>query len=965
MKNEKKPIRNKRFLLHILQQAAAFGMVFGVAFLALFSFVMDDSAMRHFDIFSEEEHFEDTDVFDQMLVNSLYSIIRYNVAKSQMEENGSFDGSKEIDIVAFANRKTGETSDSGIHYTLEDLLKWNQYGMDYAIEDYTLTQFLDSYDDNPLFYNGTLSESQKNALRSKFMDEKYVPVDRIYYEEGATDADAEEQPYTDAEVLNGASDGKLVIESDAGSTSYYFSNSDEAAESDITYVDENTSETESDYLNGYQGDTLFEALLQGNSKLFPNEPYGWYRSFREQVQALAVNVMNYGDAIEGIYIDSSTNTVHVLLPVLVERYKTVDGFGLQDYADNLSEYVEYCTYLEQTISDLSYNYREYLHLKDAFGNGNTNIQFYFRMMMLGDRVEVSNLVREIPLDNMDNYFKTSCGKYVIYKPQNISLDTNTHILTVEEMFEAFSSYEYAYPDTAKMWIGVDTSYPVEDDFKAASETYNTFRKYRMYFVALAASCALIYGILFLYLSVRAGRVKDSEGNVTIRLTWIDQIPTEIYLLFGALVMAVIYVIAVVLDSWYSDAYVAQYREQVMYVAAVIGTVISSLLCALWYSFIRRCKKGYFWKGSLLYFFWNKTVKKFFAGIKKTALYVYDNAGALAQAVFLFGGVMVYNFLAGVILALGRFGINFIAGVIAFVLVPDALAVYGWYHNRNKKKRLIDGIHEISEGNLDYQIDTRKLHGENLEIAQAINNISDSINAAVATSMKDEKLKADLITNVSHDIKTPLTSIINYVDLLKRENIETQPVKGYIEVLDQKSQRLKHLTEDLVEASKISSGNIVLHMEKIDLIELLHQTVAEFSDKLEEKKLSLVDGFSGESVYIEADGRRIYRVVENLFGNICKYAMPETRVYIDRELTEDDKYVILCLKNISSQPMNIRAEELTERFIRGDVSRSTEGSGLGLSIAKNLTELQNGKFDIYLDGDLFKVSLKFPVYEEKE
>lgn len=168
-------------------------------------------------------------------------------------------------------------------------------------------------------------------------------------------------------------------------------------------------------------------------------------------------------------------------------------------------------------------------------------------------------------------------------------------------------------------------------------------------------------------------------------------------------------------------------------------------------------------------------------------------------------------------------------------------------------------------------------------------------------MKDEKLKADLITNVSHDIKTPLTSIINYVDLLKRENIETQPVKGYIEVLDQKSQRLKHLTEDLVEASKISSGNIVLHMEKIDLIELLHQTVAEFSDKLEERRLTIVDGFSGEPVYIKADGRRIYRVVENLFGNICKYAMPETRVYIDRELTEDGKYVILCLKIFLHSP----------------------------------------------------------------
>ena len=950
MKNEKKPMRNKRFLLHILQQIAAFGMVSGVAFLVLFSFVMDDSVTRRFDIFSEEKCFEDTDVFDEMLVNSLYSIIRYNVAKSQMEESGRFDGSKEIDIVAFANRKNGEMPDSGIRYKLEDLLKWNQYGTATVLEDYTLTQFLDKYDDNQPFYNGTLTESQKNALRSKFMEEKYVPEGRVYYEETGTDAEVEEQPQTNVEVLNGALVGLQVTEE----------------EPDEADTDENTTETESEYLNGYQGDALFEALLQGNSKLFTSEPYGWYRSLQEQVQALAVNVMNYGYVIAGIYIDTSTNTVHVLIPVLEERYKTVDGLSLKDYANNLSEYETYRCCLEQSISDLGYNYREYLRLKDAFGNGNTNIQFYFRMVMLGDKVEVSNLTKEISLDDMDDYFKTNCGRYVIYKPQNITLDTNTHILTVEEMFEAFSSYEYAYPDTAKMWIGVDTTYPVEDDFKMASETYDTFLKYRMFFVVLAAASVLCYGILFLYLSVVAGRIRDREGNVTVRLSWIDQIPTEIYLLFCVLVMAGIYVMILAAEvDWYNPSYVAQYREQVIYALAVTGTVISSLLCALWYSFIRRCKKGNIWKGSLLCLFFDKVVKRIFRGIKSIALHIYDNAGNLARALFLFGGIMAYNFLAGIILSRTRNDGDFVLGFIIFVLVPDALAVYGCYYNRNKKKELIEGIREISEGNLNYQIDTRKLHGENLDIAQAINSISESINAAVATSMKDEKLKADLITNVSHDIKTPLTSIINYVDLLKRENIETQPVKGYIEVLDQKSQRLKHLTEDLVEASKISSGNIVLHMEKIDLIELLHQTMAEFSDKLEERRLTIVDGFSGEPVYIKADGRRIYRVVENLFGNICKYAMPETRVYIDRELTEDGKYVILCLKNISAQPMNIRAEELTERFIRGDVSRSTEGSGLGLSIAKNLTELQNGKFNIYLDGDLFKITLKFPVYEEEK
>ncbi len=942
MKSEERTQKNRRFLLHALQQAAAFGMILGAAFLSLFSYVMDENATRHFEIFTEEEHFEDTDVFDEMLVQSLYSIIRYNVAKSQLEENGRFDGTKEIDIVAFANRRTGEAAESGICYPLEDLLKWGQYGMTYELDDYTLTEFLDSFDENPFSYSGNLSEVQKNALRSKYVSESELPANRIFIAENAAQETGEQ---TEQEYNASVGNGQLLIETE--------------------YAYEEDSEPSSDDTNGYEGDALFENLMNGGSSLKEEGTVGRYKSLREQMQALAVCIMNYGDSISGIYVDSSTNEVHVLLYALQERYKNTNGVTIAQSAANLAEYEEYCNNLTQTIDDLSYNYREYIRLKDAFGNGNTNIQFFFRMMMLGDKVEVSNLTKEISLDDMDDYFKTNCGKYVIYKPQNISLDTNTHILTVEEMFEAFNTYEYAYPDTAKMWIGVDTGYPVDDDFKRASETYDTFRKYQMYFVVLAAASALIYGVLFLYLSVVAGRVRDGEGKITIRLTWLDQMPTEIYLLFSGLVLVGIYGIMIVIDAWYSASYVAQYREQVMYAFAVIGTVISSFLCALWYSFIRRCKKGHLWKGSLLFLFFHKVVKQVFRGIKKVALHIYDNAGDLARAIFLFGGVMAYNFLAGAILALVRRDANFIMGCICFVLVPDALAVYGWYHNRNKKKKLIDGIHEISEGNLDYQIDTRKLHGENLEIARAINNISNSINAAVATSMKDEKLKADLITNVSHDIKTPLTSIINYVDLLKRENIETQPVKGYIEVLDQKSQRLKHLTEDLVEASKISSGNIVLHMEKIDLIELLHQTVAEFSDKLEEKKLSLVDGFSGEPVYIEADGRRIYRVVENLFGNICKYAMPETRVYIDRELTEDGKYVILCLKNISAQPMNIRAEELTERFIRGDVSRSTEGSGLGLSIAKNLTELQNGKFDIYLDGDLFKVSLKFPVYEEKE
>ena len=224
-------------------------------------------------------------------------------------------------------------------------------------------------------------------------------------------------------------------------------------------------------------------------------------------------------------------------------------------------------------------------------------------------------------------------------------------------------------------------------------------------------------------------------------------------------------------------------------------------------------------------------------------------------------------------------------------------------------------------------------------------------------MKSERLKTDLITNVSHDIKTPLTSIINYVDLLKRENIDDSKIQGYIQILEEKAQRLKTLTEDVVEASKVSSGNISLEYMDVNLVEMLNQTIGEFSEKFEAKDLKIVENVPEESVIVHVDNRRMWRVLENIFNNAAKYSMPGTRVYAD--LRKENRRVYFSLKNISEQPLNIKAEELTERFIRGDISRSTEGSGLGLSIAKSLTELQGGMFELYLDGDLFKVNISFP------
>ena len=246
----------------------------------------------------------------------------------------------------------------------------------------------------------------------------------------------------------------------------------------------------------------------------------------------------------------------------------------------------------------------------------------------------------------------------------------------------------------------------------------------------------------------------------------------------------------------------------------------------------------------------------------------------------------------------------------------------------------------------------------------VNDIASGFSNAIQESLKSERLKTELITNVSHDIKTPLTSIINYVDLLKKENIQDEKVKEYIEILDKKSQRLKKLTEDLVEASKVSSGNVKLNFESIAIKELFNQTIGEFKDRFEEKNLKIEVGMPEEDIKIKADSRYLYRIIENLFSNITKYALESSRVYIDvKEENRDSnnqKYINISMKNISKDKLNISSDELMQRFVRGDRSRYTEGSGLGLSIAKSLTELQGGKFDIIIDGDLFKVEIDWPI-----
>ena len=316
----------------------------------------------------------------------------------------------------------------------------------------------------------------------------------------------------------------------------------------------------------------------------------------------------------------------------------------------------------------------------------------------------------------------------------------------------------------------------------------------------------------------------------------------------------------------------------------------------------------------------------------------------------FGAYVIFTFW---LILVGRYDGVFM--LMYFCLQLVLLLFLSWwaygYH------RLRQGTKTIARGDLEYQIDTKRMPYDLRLQAEDLNNISVGLSGAVEEKMKSERFKAELITNVSHDLKTPLTSIINYVNLLKSTEQSDPKAVEYIEVLDRKSQRLKKLTEDLVEASKASTGVLSVCREKIGMSQLIDQALAEWEEKLGDRRLTLVTNLPEGETWVYADGRHLWRVIDNLLSNCAKYAMEGTRVYLDLERGKGQ--VVLAVKNISREPLNVPAERLMERFVRGEESRSTEGSGLGLSIARSLTELQGGSFGLAVDGDLFKAMVTLP------
>ena len=501
---------------------------------------------------------------------------------------------------------------------------------------------------------------------------------------------------------------------------------------------------------------------------------------------------------------------------------------------------------------------------------------------------------------------------------------------------------------------VNQELPVTDVFSSGKSFFDSYSRYTGPVFWIGILCLLLFVASFVFLTTIAGRKSTDEE---LHLCFFDRWPTELSALL--IVIAWLPVIVFALSHLPIASYqIARLQSSLIDAYFLFRLMIFGLYTLFWFqigylSLVRRIKAKRLWKNSILrrlLLLIVKIIKKAAHKIRVLADFYSRNTIARLKVTFAFLlFVFLKYFICAVVLDSGLLFFSFSFLVDLLIL---GFGITKAYH----REQILKGLKEISGGNLQYKIPLDKLSGDDKRIAEYINNIGSGLDAAVENSVKNERMKTELITNVSHDLKTPLTSIISYIDLLKRENFTDPKVLEYLNILEAKAARLKVLTEDVVEASKASTGNLTLNMTDIDFVEMLHQVIGEFEERFEEHHLTMMVHFPDEPSVIHADGQRMWRVLENVFGNVTKYAMENTRVYA--EVQNARNQVIFSLKNISAQPLNFAAEELTERFVRGDVARNTEGSGLGLSIAKSLTELQGGKFQLYLDGDLFKVTITF-------
>ena len=501
-----------------------------------------------------------------------------------------------------------------------------------------------------------------------------------------------------------------------------------------------------------------------------------------------------------------------------------------------------------------------------------------------------------------------------------------------------------------LWLWVDEAAPAEDVYQPLIQRAHAMRYNWEGPVFWTAVLLAVFLILAVFLCAGMGHKAGVPG---IHLHGFHRLPGDA--LFLVLGLGLIFCVWLALDGVYRTGDLWNWWPPALCLACAgaLGAAAGALGLTALTTFAARCKARTLFKDTLIW----KLCALLWRGIKalvravRTALPAVPLAWKTVLACGAYGLFTLWMF--------SQWHYSSGGFLLLWMVVTAAGALYlvAW---AAQWKRIRRGAHEIIGGNPYYQIDTRQMLPDLREHAGELNNLGHAISAAAERQVNSERFKAELITNVSHDLKTPLTSIINYVDLLKKRPIDDPEAREYIEVLDRKSQRLKKLTEDLVEASKASTGNLAVNLAPLDYGQLIDQALAECGERLEAAGLTVVRSVPEEPVWVMADGRHLWRVLDNLLTNCAKYALENTRVYLD--LRVGNGWAELWVKNISREALDVPPERLMERFVRGDESRTNQGSGLGLSIAQSLTELQHGHFSIDIDGDLFKAVAALPLAE---
>jgi len=503
------------------------------------------------------------------------------------------------------------------------------------------------------------------------------------------------------------------------------------------------------------------------------------------------------------------------------------------------------------------------------------------------------------------------------------------------------------------------------DFKLVTALY----PYRDYFIPEVLAALVVFAISFVFLCTVAGRNRQGE----VKLAAINRIPLDLYgvCLAGLIVLLAMPVIWLFESAYYNNtAGIWDNPRLCLLICCLCGFGIALCAIGFLYAFAAQVKaSNNYWMRHTVIGWCVRQMGRVLQWIGRGIRAVGQSTAVAGRGLralfrmlptiwqwlltaFLMVAVPVIFFL----LTITCHGIIelFWGFLCVLSIMTDIVIVCygGWCFGT-----LLKGIETMSSGDLNYQIPDRFLYGTFRDFAVRLNSLAGAAQSAADQRMKSERMKTELITNVSHDIKTPLTSIINFVDLMKKPHSEAEG-EEYLQVLDRQSQRLKKLIDDLMDMSKASSGTMSVELHRIDAVEAVNQALGEFADKLDKARLTPVFRHPEEPVIMEADGKHLWRILSNVLGNAVKYALPETRLYVDLMILQGK--AVLAIKNISREQLNVNAEELMERFVRGDASRNTEGSGLGLNIAKSLVELQGGQMELTVDGDLFKVTMVFPL-----